>query len=184
MTRRRPQIPQRRSVFVGCEGESEQSYAGLIQDLLNELDIRVQLNVEVLRAGDPLARVEFAVTRLARLRKSRTFSDKFVFLDTDQLILAPQRGVAARQLALQNGISIVWQEPCFEAVLVRHFEGQTALRPPTGKLSETALKRVWPNYKKPMSRAELAKILDLDAVRRAAAVEPDLSVFLQLVGLI
>lgn len=185
MRDRRALRPQRKPIFVGCEGESEQSYVGFIQDLIDAAELPIHLNIEPLRAGDPLARVEYALSRLARLRKSRSaFAQKFVLLDTDQLSMAPQRAAQARSLAANNDISIVWQEPCFEAVLLRHFDGMSARRPPTSRLSETALKRVWPSYDKPMSRAQLGQMLDQQSVVRAANVEPNLLFFLSSIGLL
>jgi hypothetical protein len=47
-----------------------------------------------------------------------------------------------------------------------------------------ALLREWPDYQKPMTRAALAHRVDLVAVLRAAAVEPELEGLLRCVGLI
>ena len=184
MKQRRPYIPQRRPIFIGCEGESEQGYAGFLQDLIHEADLYVHLNIELLNAGDPLSRIELALRKLEHLKKTRgTFEDKFVFLDTDQLAINADRANRARQLAAQNDIKIVWQEPCFEAVILRHFAGRTAHRPPDNQATNQAIKDVWPEYQKPMSRAELARKIDRDAVIRAAGVEEDLMALLLSVGL-
>lgn len=184
MKARHPFIPQRKPIFIGCEGESEQGYAGFLQDLIHEAELHVHLNIEVLKAGDPLARIELAIRKLAQLRKTRgTFNDKFVFLDTDQLALSADRAHRARELAAANNIRIVWQDPCFEAVLLRHFAEKTAQRPPTNQAVENAIRHEWPGYQKPMSRAELAKKIDRDSVARAASVEDDLMALLQCIGL-
>ena len=42
----------------------------------------------------------------------------------------------------------------------------------------------WPDYKKAMSRQDIAKVLNLDAVRRAATVEQELKSFLIFIGLV
>lgn len=185
MKKRRPFIPQRKPIFIGCEGESEQGYAGFLQDLIHETELYVHLNVEVLKAGDPLSRIELAVNKLAQLHKTRgSFPDRFVFLDTDQLALSPDRAERARQLASANNIRVIWQEPCFEAVLLRHFEGRTTHRPPTNQVTQTAILQVWPEYQKPMSRSDLAQKIDRQAVTRAAGVEANLMALLMCVGLI
>jgi len=185
MRTRRPFIPQRKPIFIGCEGESEQGYAGFLQDLIHEADLHVHLNIEVLRAGDPLARLELAVRKLTQLSKTRVnFIDRFVFLDTDVLALSADRANCARQLAADNDIRVIWQEPCFEAVLLRHFVERSTHRPPTNHLAENALLQVWPQYQKPMSRAELARKIDREAVTRAAAVEENLMALLRCIGLI
>lgn len=188
MTRRRPPyIVQKRPVYVGCEGASEHSYAGFLQDLLRTAEIPVHLVVEELGpgAGDPLARVEMAVRRLAHLRRTRTAPTKrFVLLDSDQAERDSQRAAQAQRMAGYNDIHIVWQTPCFEAVLLRHLQGCAGHRPPDTPRAEQALLRQWPEYNKPMTRTELARRLDLAAVLRAAEVEPGLTEFLRCLGLV
>jgi hypothetical protein len=104
-------------------------------------------------------------------------------LDTDQLALSADRAHRARELAAANDIRIVWQEPCFEAVLLRHFAGRTAHRPPTNQATQNAIRQEWPQYQKPISRAELARKIDREAVTRAAGVENDLMALLRCIGL-
>jgi hypothetical protein len=185
MSRRRPTIPQRKPIFIGCEGESEQGYAGFLQDLIHEADLPVHLVVEVLRAGDPLARIELAVRKLERARRTRVdIPDRFVLLDTDQLAISADRANRARQVAAANNITVIWQEPCFEGVLLRHFAGRTTHRPPTNQAVNNAVRQEWPQYEKPMSRAELARKIDQDAVRRASGVEENLAALLRCIGLL
>ena len=187
MTRRRPPfIPQRRPVYVGCEGESEVSYARFLEDLLCEAELPVHLAVEKLGpgAGDPLARVDMAVRQLAHMRRTRIApAERFVLLDFDQAERDPQRADRATRTAAENDIVIVWQRPCFEAVLLRHLQGRAAHRPLDASGAMRALIRNWPEYKKPMSRDTLARRLDLAAVLRATAVEPELDALVKCLGL-
>lgn len=185
MSRGRPHIQQRKPIFIGCEGESEQGYAGFLQDLIRDAELHVHLNIEVLSGGDPQSRIEQAVKRLKRQRQTRTnFNDKFVFLDTDQLALNADRAHRARQIAEANGITIIWQEPCFEGILLRHFAGRSTHRPPTSQAIKAAIRQEWLEYEKPMSRAELAKKIDREAVIRAAKVEEELMQLLRCIGLV
>lgn len=85
MTRRASHRPLKRPVYIGCEGASERGYAALLQDFINDAGLAVHLHIDELApgAGDPLARVELAVDRIARLTKQRTAPDAaFVLLDT------------------------------------------------------------------------------------------------------
>jgi hypothetical protein len=188
MTHRRPaHRPLKQQIYVGCEGASEVSYAAVLQDFVTEACLPFYLKIDDLGrgAGDPLARVEMALMRIAQQTKKRTAPDAcFLMLDTDQLALDPQRAERARRMAADNDISLVWQDPCFEAVLLRHLPNRGALRPHDSKRAEEALIREWPDYKKPMPRARLAQRIDMDAVTRAAAVEPDLAKLLRVLGLI
>lgn len=188
MTRRRPPfIPQRRPVYIGCEGASEANYARLLRDMLRDVDLAVHLVIEELGpgAGDPLARIDMAVRRLAHLRRTRTEpAERFALLDADQAVRDPQRAERARLVAAGNNITIIWQDPCFEAVLLRHLEGHSTRRPPDTSKADSALMKAWPDYQKPMARVRLARRIDRASVLRAATVEPELNALLQCLGLI
>lgn len=123
MKYRRPQIPQRMPIFVGCEGQSEGGYAALLQGFAREQDVSVHLQIKILApgAGDPLARVQKAIQEIEKLKRTRIAPEKrFILLDEDQAIRDPDRARAARSTAESNGIHLVWQRPCFEAFLLRH----------------------------------------------------------------
>lgn len=139
----------------------------------------------MLHGGDPLARVEIAIDRLQRSRKrGDAFLHRFLLLDTDQLEADRGRARRARELAEQNQITVIWQEPCFEAFLLRHLPDRTSHRPPTSADANNRLRREWPEYQKPMTRAELARRIDLEAVARAAEVEEKLRDLLRCLGLL
>jgi len=188
MSRRRaPFIPLRRPVYIGCEGASEVGYAGFLQDLIRDAELPVHLHVDELGpgTGDPLSRIEMAALRLKLLQKKRTApKERFALLDFDQAERDPQRADRAVKLAADNSITIVWQRPCFEAVLLRHLEGKTGHRPPDTPRALKALLKDWAGYEKPMTRANLAKRIDLAAVLRAAGVEPELQAMLRCLGLL
>ena len=187
MTRRRPpNIPLRRQIFVGCEGKSEAGYVALLQDFARTANLPIYLNIKELApgAGDPLARVEMAVRLIKQESATRiTPSASFVLLDEDQTVLAPARAETARRLATQKNITIVWQRPCFEAMLLRHLPGCDTRRPPDTPGAGNALQGEWPAYAKPMDRSALARRLDLAAALRAAGVEPELAALLRAIGL-
>lgn len=187
MTRRRPAwIPERTPVFIGCEGESERAYAALLQDMLNEARRPIYLMVHDLGrgAGDPFARVQLAVQRLEHIHRTRIAPRaRFVLLDADQAARDPVRAGSAHQLAAAHNIAIVWQEPCFEALLLRHLPNCTTRRPMDTPEAVRVLEREWPGYKKPLSRESLAARIDRDALRRAASVEHGLRALLRCLGL-
>lgn len=188
MSRRRlPHIALRRPIYVGCEGASEVGYAGLLQDLVRDMNLPVHLQIEELGpgTGDPLSRIEMAVLRLGQLQRRRSAPvERFALLDFDQAERDPDRAEKACNLAARNKIAIVWQRPCFEALLLRHLEGQSLKRPPNASLSFKAIAKEWPEYKKGMPRANLTRRIDQTAIARAAAVEPDLKAMLRCIGLL
>jgi hypothetical protein len=183
--RRPPYIPLRRPVYVGCEGASEVEYVAVLRDLIRDARLPVHLHIDELGpgVGDPLSRIDRAVHRLEKPKYEDVApADRFALLDFDQAERDPQRAERARMLAAENGIAIVWQRPCFEAVLLRHLDGKAANRPPDSPTAIRALEREWPEYRKPMTRVHLARRIDRNAVLRAAGVEPDLHALLRCIG--
>jgi RloB-like protein len=178
--------PRKARVFVGCEGKSEFEYVRFISLLCDQAKLPVHIVADNLAPqGDPLARVETAIKRIKHLELSRDiFAFRCILLDDDQNDQALQRAAKAKQLAQQNAISLIWQSPNHEAMLLRHFEGHTNDRPQTSAIAEQQLKAVWPEYTKGMERREIGKRLDIDTLKRATGVEPDLGRFLTQLGLI
>jgi hypothetical protein len=122
--RRLPHIPQRRRIFLGCEGKSEVGYGVLIARIARELEsVHVHIDVKVLQpgAGDPRALVDRAGQIIANEEQRREpYAVKAVLLDVGtQQIMA-----AATARAGVHGIHfVIWQSPNHEAVLLRHLPG-------------------------------------------------------------
>jgi len=136
------------------------------------------------RFADHLALEGTVRLRLKLLQKQRGAPvGRFALLDSDQTERDPQRAKRARKLAADNRIMILWQRPCFEAMLLRHLASKVANRPLNTPRAVKALEKEWPEYKKPMTRAKLALRIDRDAVLRAAGVEADLQALLLYIGL-
>lgn len=186
---RRPHriILQRRRFFVGCEGESEQSYVALLARLSAARHLPVHLDAVLLQpgGGDPLAIVERAVQRVREREASRgePYEQRFVLLDDDKLGQAPQRDHRIAGVAASTNLQLVWQRPCHEAMLLRHLDGCAQLRPPTTNVASQQLAARWPGYAKATPATRLADRIDGAAVTRAVAVEPELAVLIAVIGL-
>jgi hypothetical protein len=178
-------IPQRRRIFVGCEGESERCYVALLQKLLGNM-AKFQLVPEVLNGGDPLALVESAQKALRRERGNARdpFIDRFLILDSDLLGRSAERDRECVKSAKDLGITLIWQDPCHEAVLLRHLDGCEKRRPPTTRESEEQLRVEWPEYVKNFGRDRLGERIDVDALDRVGPCESELAVLLILIGLV
>lgn len=184
----RPLIPQRRRIFVGCEGESEQGYAALLTRILAEAQLAVHLDAVLLQpgGGDPLAIVELAASKAAERedRRGEAYEHRFVFLDRDKIGQTPQRDQRIATTAANANLDLIWQRPCHEALLLHHLAGCAQLQPPSTNVAGQLLTARWPTYQKAMPAARLAERLDAAGIARAAAVEPELRRFLQTIGLI
>jgi hypothetical protein len=169
--------PLRKPVFIGCEGASEYEYVAYLRDLTRDAGLPIHMIIEDLGpgAGDTLARVEKAVRILDSLSRTRDpIRHRYVLLDSDQAANHKQSDAKARRIADENNIIIVWQQPCFEAFLLRHLPNLANQRPVSTSEADRAIKRAWPGYSKPVPRQELSRKIDIEAVRRVAAVEAEL----------
>jgi RloB-like protein len=169
--------PLRKPVFIGCEGASEHEYVAYLQNLTRDAGLPIYMIIEDLGpgAGDTLERVKKAVRKLDCLSRTRDpIKHRYILLDSDQAANHTERDTKARQIAKENNIIIVWQEPCFEALLLRHLPNFANHRPVSTSEADRALKQEWPGYSKPVPRKELSRKIDIEAVRRVAAVEAEL----------
>jgi multidrug efflux pump subunit AcrA (membrane-fusion protein) len=187
MTQRRSIIAQRTPIFLGCEGESEQAYGQVLNDLLRGANRPVHLEVVNLNpgAGDPIARLRKAGQEIVRRRQRRSeFRLQVVLMDSDQVDADGKRRQQAELCAQALGVRVIWQEPCHEAMLLRHLDGFAQNRPATSAAAQAMLKAAWRDYRKPMTKIQLARRIDLGAIQRAAAVEPSLQAFLREITLL
>ena len=185
MTRAQRIIPRRRTVFLGCEGESGQAYAQVLYDIIREQGIDVHLEIVLLSpgAGSPSAKIKLAAQKIAEHeRKREKFWSRAVLLDSDLVDNDASERNNTEQLASSSRIFIVWQKPCHEAFLLRHLPNCKQLRPPTSALAASTLRAEWPGYEKPMTRIKVAKVVGRSHVWQAASAESELRSFLTDIG--
>lgn len=102
------------------------------------------------------------------LERRGAFEAKLALLDTDQRILIPERAAQADRLADRLGITVIWQEPCHEGLLAKHFQGGTR-RPQTAEDALSYLQDFWPSYTKAQTALRIRPYIDLDGVRLAGS---------------
>ena len=187
MRRNYRQRPQKKRFFFGCEGKSEQAYGQLLNKLAQELQVPVYLDAKLLTpgAGNPLALVTRAIKRIKHKEKIRTsYSRRFILLDQDLAPVDSQIAKDTEALARNKNITLIWQIPCHEALLLRHLQGHVDKRPPNSDRAQKALLKAWPEYGKPMTGKKLSRRIRREEVRQAMSVEPELKAFLQIIGLV
>jgi hypothetical protein len=136
-------------------------------------------------AGDPLARVKKAVQEIKRrsLRRAE-FQYRALLMDDDQVTGNNARRLEVEQLADHHKISVVWQTPCHEAFLLRHFAGRLNAAPPNSATAEAQLRQVWAGYVKPMSKLEISKLIDFEGVERVGTQHGSFAQLLRYLELI
>ncbi len=187
MSRRRSIIQPRTPVFLGCEGESEQSYGQFLNDIINER--RLPYHIEVVNlspgAGDPRSRLMRAQKEIQKHARNRVkFRYAALLMDSDQIDgISGMRELLSAEAAICE-IGIIWQTPCHEAFLLNHFDGFMSSAPPTSVLAERELRQVWPEYSKPMTRQQLRRRITFTNALRLSASHPTFAALLQNIGLL
>lgn len=177
-------IRRRTRIFVGAEGESERSFAAWLQGLCDGEGRHLHLDIGVAGAGSSARIVETCAGRCReRSRKHGPYRTGLVLLDCDRLEDRQQNEADPRPIADGAGIELVFLKPTLEGVLVRLHKGSQTRRPATAKGAERALKKLWPEYRKPAPAAALRERFDLDRLRRAAGHDADLRRLAELLGL-
>ncbi|MDR7038379.1 hypothetical protein J2X36_003143 [Methylobacterium sp. BE186] len=146
---------------------------------------RIFIDAVVLQpgGGDPLAIVERAIrVMLRRAQRNGMYAIRAIMLDTDKLGLAPERDARIDPLARRYDLHLIWQEPCHEGLLLRHFDGCADLRPSSTERALHELARRWPDYRKGIPAVRLAERFDEAAVLRAALGNEALTCFLAEIG--
>jgi hypothetical protein len=186
MTRRRqtPSRPARTRIMVACEGESERGYAALLNGLVRQSDKPFHIEPILLSGGSPLVCINKAVREMRRHERLRgDFAYRVALLYTDRLDQTNKERTAVERIAGECGIRILWQTPCFEAFLLRHFAGHERDQPATCVDAMIALQRVWPEYRKNMSASELARRIRLEDCNRRAQLDLVLADMLRFLNL-
>jgi hypothetical protein len=179
--------PQRRRIFLGCEGESERSYGTFLAKLLDDRYKDVHLDAVLLRpgGGDLLTLVTRIRNEIARQKKQNKPAYEVIglLIDSDLRDQHPENDTEAHRIAKEINLQhIIWQQPCHEALLLRHMDECKNLRPQTANDALSTLQKKWPNYQKGMSAIKLLEKFDFDAVSRVTEVEGELHAFLLAIG--
>lgn len=177
-------VPQRKRIFIGCEGSSEQSYVKLLK-ILSDLQER-HLHFESFNAqgGDPLAIIEKSIAAMKKKEAlTGVFPHKAIFLDADCRGKNLERDQKAATLSARHGVVLLWQDCDFEAFVLRHLEGHEMTNVPVGH-SLKMLKRQWPDYRKPADAKWLSDRIAFEDVSRMAAANIEFGEFYSLIGLL
>jgi hypothetical protein len=174
---------QRKRVFFGCEGDSEASYAAFLYDLLEKFRSDRHIEKESFGGGDHLAVVEATIEAIQRKERAfGRFTVRGVMLDADRRGENGQRDAQCDALIRRHGLIALWQRPCIEGLLVRHFAGNEHRNFPSSAAALDAIRVLWPSYRKPATRFELAAKLGIEDVYRLRQTEHDLDGLLRAVG--
>lgn len=142
----------------------------------------MHLDVRPGNGGDSLAIVEDAQGRLKRAPGRREISEKLVLLDADRVQQDARRGRDAQTQARRWNFKVILQKPNLEGLILRLCPGQDQ-RQVAARDALTELRKVWPQYSKPPTVAQLSDRFGVDDLRRAARHDRALQELLDTLGL-
>ena len=175
----------RRRVFVGAEGNSEQSLAKWLQMLCEREDLHVYLDIRVCKGGDTFSVTNRAVKEFCR-RKSRygEFDAGFVLLDSDRLKQDISAGRDPRSLLRCLPLRLVWQKPKIEGLFLRLHPGQERKHheAPAHDV-DRLLQSKWKDYAKPASANALDRHFTIHDLQRAARYDTGLREVIEILRL-
>ena len=160
---------RRKTIFVACEGESEQGYVAMLQHFADVDGLHVYLDGKVPGGtGNAQTLVSKAneIVRKEQQPNGVNYLSRYIILDSDGLGVAEAKDL--RKKASEEEVKLVFQDCCFEAFLLRHFEATKDAAPPNADEAKKQLDKVWKGYRKALSAQKLMKKLNLDMVRSAA----------------
>lgn len=159
---------QRKRILVGCEGESEKSYITALSRLLDEKHKKIHLDPVCLDGGDFLYLVERCEEHLVKVARNRdSYQLKMLLLDTDRLGQNVKRDDAAKKKAASLSLSLIWQNPCHEALLLNHFSGFEKYAPKGVQDARTKLRSQWTSYTKGLPARTLLQKLTRENILAA-----------------
>jgi len=174
-------IQPRRPIFVGGEGASERSYCRFLDHLAKEQGLHVHIEAVDLGGGDASICLDRAIRAFGNYRsRAGNTTPGFVLLDTDG-----SKGSTATLhiVAARHELTIIWQSPCHEALLLRHFAGQENRQPHDCTAAGKLLCNQWSTFTKNTPAIRISKTLGLDHVKRAGSVTPALQELIDEIGL-
>jgi hypothetical protein len=74
-------IRQRKRIYLGCEGPSEQSYGKRLNEIADAAGLSLFLDCDVLGGGDPLALIRLSVKRILEKVKN-SLTARFCWIET------------------------------------------------------------------------------------------------------
>ena len=180
--RRRRRVPPRTIIFIGCEGKSERAFVRFLADLCHDGGLHLHLDARPGNGGDSVFVVREARRHLEKHPDRKSIKHSFVLLDRDRIAQDVKAGRDACAVASRWKIEIMFLDPNLEGLLLRLHPGQERRSiAPGDALKE--LRKVWPEYRKPPTAAQLRQRFDLSALRRAARHDQELQRLLAILGL-
>lgn len=182
--KRKPTIPQRERIFIGCEGLSELGYIQWLRMISDANKGYIHPISENLKGGSLVDMVEKAQVIFLRKNKEVPIKHKFLILDLDRGHNEPEELMKAKEKIEEYGFTVIWQSPNHEGFLLTHCEDFNAGVPMNKGDVDRLLLRHKPNYSKGMPKDKYNKAFNSVSLISAAEKNEELAKLLQVMKII
>lgn len=165
-------------IYLAVEGEGEQSFIRWLQQLSDDKNLYVHLACKCLGGGSYKSMLRSACNNKQKAKSSILLVDA----DRDQSKDDGWSLVRLKREAIKSGFQVCVQDPKQEGLFLRMFPRKERLRPNIGSVDKE-LRKVWPDYKKPVDANTLSSKFSLDDLLRVAHEDSDLNYLLSVIGL-
>lgn len=177
-------IAKRKRIFLAVEGEGEQSFIKWLQLCADKSKkLYVSLDTEVLNGGGYKSMLKNAVD--ARKKKERIKGKakaNILLVDADRATHDDGWSLSHLQAEAKKANFIVCvQQPNQEGWLLKLFPSKEKLNPDASNVRKQ-LKKLWPDYTKPVDAQILAKKFTLQDLLRVASGNNELKKLLTTIG--
>ncbi len=180
----RPLRPKRKRYFVAVEGESERSFIKWIWGIADRRGLSLHLDVHLIGGGGFSSLVKEAQRlKAAAARKGTPFKDAFLVVDSDRSDTGDWPTERVRFVSQQFGLTVCFQHPNHEGVLIRMIEGNETSNFSASSIDHQ-IRTVWPNYQKGQNAEKIARRYSADDLIRMAKHDEDWKKLLVSIGLI
>ena len=166
-------IPLRRSIFIGVEGRSDRAFVKFLGMWCERKGKHLHLHAEPANGGDSVVVIESAIHYLSKNSSANEFHQRLVLLDGDRIQQNMKERHDASKVASSYGLEIILQTPNLEGLFLRLHRGYEQ-RQLQARDAKAKLKKLWPEYDKPMTAQQLDQRFDLNDLRRAAKYDEHL----------
>ena len=178
-------IKRREPIFAGAEGQSEVTLIAWLQQICDDAGLALYLDAHNARGGYPEKIVKNCIGTIRTLPNRReSYVDHFILLDSDVLKDDIELGRNPVKLAKENDINLIFLEPNIEGFYYRMCkEGNEKTILDKDKV-ENELERIWPDYKKNISKDDLIHKFTVEDIRRVAKYDKNVEKLLSILGLL
>lgn len=176
----------RSRIFIAVEGEGERAFVKLLQEFSDNLGLSLSLDAHVLNGGGYKKMLNSAIKKMRKVNKLKNPAKlAIIIVDSDRSENNDDQWSMdkLKQEVSKNGFFLFAQNPNQEGLLIKLFPDNENKKIPKNHIN-TELRKIWPDYKKPINFYKLKDKFSLEDLTRVSSVDAGLKELMIKIGLI